>query len=311
MSSYFVKTDRIVLNHLNQSGDSKLDIESDDAIRLHAPSVSLTGGLDAKSVSLPTITFNGASNTISFPDNKLDALSFNEGTNTYLRFITTDTFERVVIGKDLNMSDKGIEDASCLKLAETSTAPAGADDQIWCKNTTPHSLYFTNDDGVDIQLTNGTERAVGAYIFSNAHCLSTGAFTNQSLSDTKALVHWSGATSSDTDILEYSSGGFTVKKAGTYEIYCRLAYILDASGSNAYAGLYVLKNGSDIKFSGVGVEQYDSIATYYFATVHFYYTLAANDVITVNTKQSDATPVIKLYHNATYGGELLIRSVSF
>jgi hypothetical protein len=45
-----------------------------------------------------------------------------------------------------------------LKLKETSAAVSDSADfgQLWVKNTNPTELYFTNDDGNDIQITSGT-----------------------------------------------------------------------------------------------------------------------------------------------------------
>ncbi len=158
-----------------------------------------------------------------------------------------------------------------------------------------------------------TAASSGAYIYSNAHCDSLGNFTNENLSITRILVYWSTPISSDISVLSYNFTGseFTVKTAGTYEIHCRLAFLLDSSGSNAFAGVYIQNNGSDIKFSGIGVQQYDLTNTYYFVTTQFYYSFAANDVITVETKQNNNTPTVKLYNNSIYGGEIFIRSVSF
>ena len=51
-----------------------------------------------------------------------------------------------------------------LKLKETSGAVSDSADfgQLWVKNTNPTELYFTNDDGNDIQITSGTSFAGGS-----------------------------------------------------------------------------------------------------------------------------------------------------
>ena len=318
-----------------------------------------------------SINFGGTTsgeNIIMLTDNLANALSVIEGEDTYLRFLTADSLEQVIVGKTLNLNSNELKNIGVLSNATSSNIPlavrahesqsanvfevqrndgatylsvdsvglttlvaaklgtivyigeksaASVDiagqGQLWVKSVSPNELFFTNDDGDDIQLTNGSNREVGAYIYSNAHCDSSGNFTNEDMSTTKTLVYWSTPTSSDTNILSYNSTGseFTVKKAGTYEIHCRLAFQQDTTGQLAFAGVYILNNGSEIRFSGVGIEQYDSTNTYYFASVQFYYSFESDDVITIKQKQNDDDPTLKLYNNAIYGGEILIRSVSF
>lgn len=53
-----------------------------------------------------TLTFSGASagNTVVMPDNLADALSVKEGSNSYLTFVTTNSGEKIVVKKDLEIN---------------------------------------------------------------------------------------------------------------------------------------------------------------------------------------------------------------
>lgn len=61
----------------------------------------------SKDLQPVTITFGGTtgSNKISFPDNLADSLDFLEGTNSYLKFVTTNNSEQVVVGQHLAITN--------------------------------------------------------------------------------------------------------------------------------------------------------------------------------------------------------------
>ena len=73
----------------------------------------------------------------------------------------------IVISKDdtdlIYIKDDQIESALPLKVKESASAVAdtAAFGQIWVKNDTPNNLYFTNDAGNDVQITNGSSLASG------------------------------------------------------------------------------------------------------------------------------------------------------
>tara|TARA_B110000977_G_scaffold43186_1_gene58552 strand:+ start:2774 stop:4309 length:1536 start_codon:yes stop_codon:yes gene_type:complete len=48
-----------------------------------------------------TIDLDGQANSITMPDNQAAAVDFNEGGTSYLKFVTTNSGEKVVIGKDV------------------------------------------------------------------------------------------------------------------------------------------------------------------------------------------------------------------
>jgi len=73
----------------------------------------------------------------------------------------------IVISKDdtdlIYIKDNEVQTALPLKVKESASAVAdtAAYGQIWVKNDTPNNLYFTNDAGNDVQITNGSSLASG------------------------------------------------------------------------------------------------------------------------------------------------------
>ena len=64
-------------------------------------------------------------------------------------------------------------DGAGLKIKEAANAPAdtAAYGQLWVKNTTPNDLYFTNDAGTDVQITNNAALASAATANDDANLI--------------------------------------------------------------------------------------------------------------------------------------------
>lgn len=102
---------------------------------------------DGSSINLQeALTFTGATteNLIEFPDNLADALSFEEGGTAYMTFDSTNGAEKVIFEKSLYIKEQA--------AALVDVAAYG---QIWVKNAAPNELWFTDDDGTDVQLGAG------------------------------------------------------------------------------------------------------------------------------------------------------------
>ncbi len=61
-------------------------------------------------------------------------------------------------------NDGNVNQDGTLKIKETASAVAdtAAYGQVWVKSDTPNNLYFTNDAGNDVQITNGASLAGGS-----------------------------------------------------------------------------------------------------------------------------------------------------
>ncbi len=85
--------------------------------------------------------------------NNNDAI-YSDGTN--LNILMDDS--EVVLFKD---TETRFEHPIKIKEQASANADNGARGQIWVKNDTPNNLYFTNDAGNDVQITNGASLAGG------------------------------------------------------------------------------------------------------------------------------------------------------
>ena len=102
-------------------------------------------------------------------NNASDYSQFSVDTNGSLTIATVDAAAaaaHLILAPDgqlkLNKPPRVKEQAS----ADANTAAYG---QLWVKNDTPNNLYFTNDAGNDVQITNGSSLAGGSGGSSNYH----------------------------------------------------------------------------------------------------------------------------------------------
>ena len=108
-------------------------------------------------------TEGGAENTLTMyePNDASDKFYIEVGADGATSMLTVDIAgadAHLTINPDgelrLNKPPRVYEQAS----ADANTAAYG---QIWVKNDTPNNLYFTNDAGNDVQITNGSSLAGG------------------------------------------------------------------------------------------------------------------------------------------------------
>jgi len=72
------------------------------------------------SIALDSISADASSIAINLTDNQASALDITESTNSYLKFVTTNASEKVVVGKDLELS---ANNSVLIKKATTATDP--------------------------------------------------------------------------------------------------------------------------------------------------------------------------------------------
>jgi len=85
--------------------------------------------------------------------NNNDAI-YSDGSNINILMDDSET----VLFKD---TETRFEQPIKIKEQSSANADSGARGQIWVKNDTPNNLYFTNDAGNDVQITNGASLAGG------------------------------------------------------------------------------------------------------------------------------------------------------
>ena len=117
-----------------------------------------------------------------------------------------------------------------LKIAESASANSDSSGkgQLWVKNDTPNNLYFTNDAGNDVQITNGASLAGGSggtqcWTFTlGGYMLNNNSSTNYYTSFYTNYFYWLNTDSSPTSIAYTDAYTYNYKapKAGVLTKIC-------------------------------------------------------------------------------------------
>ena len=115
-----------------------------------------------------------------------------------------------------------------LKEQANSTTDETAFGQLWVKNDTPNNLYFTNDAGNDVQITNGSSLAGGSggtqcWTFTlGGYMLNNNSSTNYYTSFYTNYFYWLNTDSSPTSIAYTDAYTYNYKapKAGVLTKIC-------------------------------------------------------------------------------------------
>lgn len=109
------------------------------------------------------IDFSGGNNTtskITLKDNVADALNITEGSNSYIKFVTTDSSEQIVFGKDIArggtvMTDGQIADDGNFTFDITGDLTVDVDGgDVYYKDAGTTFLHVSFD-GTNTTITNG------------------------------------------------------------------------------------------------------------------------------------------------------------
>jgi len=128
-TSVLIKDNEGASLNFNENGTSYLKLVTTNGSEKVVIGKSLEVATIAASGSL-TITHNGTlalagqANSVTIKDNVGAALDFNEGGNSYLKLVTTDSSEKVVVGKDITFAN----DASL--LSDAAVLNFGADKDV-------------------------------------------------------------------------------------------------------------------------------------------------------------------------------------
>ncbi len=169
--------------------------------------ITNVGDIDCDSISIADasagldINFGGdtGTNTISLTDNLASALDVTEGSNSYLKFTTTDSSEQIVVGKNSTFASTTIAD---LGTVTTADIDGGTIDGAVIGGTTPADItgedilanrtlgYTTGQGGTATQLTSKstgvTLNAVSGQI--TMHNASLGHDTNVQFTLTNSFI---------------------------------------------------------------------------------------------------------------------------
>jgi|TARA_R110000851_G_scaffold230776_1_gene383573 hypothetical protein len=77
-----------------------------------------------------TIDLDGQANLITMPDNQAAAVNFSEGGTSYLKFVTTNSAEKLVIGKDLDTTTLNVASGNFLVGTDKFTVATGTGNTV-------------------------------------------------------------------------------------------------------------------------------------------------------------------------------------
>ena len=169
---------------INQSLQVQGDIETTGSLNIQGNSINFENNtrifcFDTEGRLDLSATDVGIVNSAS--DSQLFIVTPNENATqlTFMRLaaanttIGTDVNGNLLISNGVDLSSEkwsinsasgNIKQEGTLKIKEGASADSdtAAYGQLWVKNDTPNNLYFTNDAGNDVQITNGASLAGGS-----------------------------------------------------------------------------------------------------------------------------------------------------
>jgi hypothetical protein len=126
--------------------DSKIDNLLIDNLQLNGNTITATGAMNLTASGNIVLSHNGTldlstqSNSITMLDNNAAAIDFNEGGTSYLKLVTTDSSEKVVIGKDTTFAN----DVSL--LSDAAVLNFGADSEVNLTHVADTGLLLNSDN---------------------------------------------------------------------------------------------------------------------------------------------------------------------
>jgi len=126
--------------------DSKIDNLLIDNLQLNGNTITATGAMNLTASGNIVLSHNGTldlstqSNSITMLDNNAAAIDFNEGGTSYLKLVTTNSSEKVVIGKDTTFAN----DVSL--LSDAAVLNFGADSEVNLTHVADTGLLLNSDN---------------------------------------------------------------------------------------------------------------------------------------------------------------------
>ncbi|MBL6771465.1 MAG: hypothetical protein ISQ22_08865 [Rhizobiales bacterium] len=126
--------------------NSKIDNLLVDNLQLNGNTITATGAMNLTASGNIVLSHNGTldlstqSNSITMLDNNAAAIDFNEGGTSYLKLVTTNSSEKVVIGKDTTFAN----DVSL--LSDAAVLNFGADSEVNLTHVADTGLLLNSDN---------------------------------------------------------------------------------------------------------------------------------------------------------------------
>ena len=131
--------------------NNKIDNLLVDNLQLNGNTMTSTGALTITTNAGLTINHSGAvdvsaqTNEFSIKDNEAASVNFTEGSNSYIKLVTTDSSEKVVIGQDITFADDVslVSDAAVLNF--------GADSEVNLTHVADVGLLLNSDNVIQFR----------------------------------------------------------------------------------------------------------------------------------------------------------------
>jgi len=187
--------------------NSKIDNLLVDNLQINGNTVSsTTGALNLSATGNLVITHGGSidlssqANEISLPDNQAAAINFTESTNSYLKFVTTDSAEKVSFNKQVEIGLDGT-------VGYTLPTADGSTGQALITNGSGAVSFTTISTTLDIAGDSGTDTIS---LISDTFTFTGGEGIDTAVTDNTLTISGEDATTSNKGIASFNSTHFSV-----------------------------------------------------------------------------------------------------